>query len=111
MNLAMILLFILALLSYFMPTAIAVNRDHPNGQAIFALNLLLGWSLFGWIIALVWALTTPTVVITQAAETPDPAPQRRCPYCAEGIHPSAIKCKHCGSDLITDPRAFVARRD
>jgi hypothetical protein len=27
-----------------------------NTGAIFALNLFLGWSLIGWVIALVWAL-------------------------------------------------------
>jgi hypothetical protein len=43
-------------LFYFLPFAIAFNRKRVNTGAIFALNLFLGWSLIGWVIALVWAL-------------------------------------------------------
>ena len=42
---------------YFLPTMIALARRHQNGLAIFMLNLLLGWTMFGWIVALVWAFT------------------------------------------------------
>jgi hypothetical protein len=45
------------LIIYLLPTIVAVSRKHHNAGAIFALNLLLGWSMIGWIVALVWALT------------------------------------------------------
>ena len=43
------------LISYFIPTIIALIRKHRDVMAIFVLNLFLGWSLIGWIISLVWA--------------------------------------------------------
>lgn len=46
---------------YFLPTVIAYARVKRNIWAIFALNLLLGWSVIGWVIALVWALSVETV--------------------------------------------------
>ena len=51
------ILFLLIFTLYFVPSFIAKTREHPNATAIFALNLLLGWSLIGWVGALVWALT------------------------------------------------------
>lgn len=42
---------------YLIPGIIAINKKKKNSGAIFALNLLLGWTMIGWIIALVWALT------------------------------------------------------
>lgn len=42
---------------YFIPTFIAFSRKKGNTGAIFALNLLLGWSLIGWAGALIWALS------------------------------------------------------
>lgn len=50
-----------ALLVYFLPTIIASNRKKQNVGAIFALNLLLGWCLIGWVVSLVWALTQDPV--------------------------------------------------
>lgn len=47
----------LVLVIYFLPSLIAGYRNHPNTFAIFLLNLLLGWSFFGWVVSLVWAST------------------------------------------------------
>jgi hypothetical protein len=53
-----IVVAVLLLLSiYFIPTGVAILRRKRNTLSIFALNLLLGWSLVGWVFALVWALT------------------------------------------------------
>ena len=38
---------------YFLPTICA--GKNRNQTAIFVLNLFLGWTLIGWIVALVWA--------------------------------------------------------
>lgn len=41
---------------YFLPTLIAAARQTHNSVGIFFLNLLLGWTGIGWIIALIIAL-------------------------------------------------------
>ena len=48
--------FGIGLLVYFLPTIIALVRSKRDKAAIFVLNLFLGWSVIGWVIALVWAL-------------------------------------------------------
>lgn len=47
---------------YMLPWAIAATRGKSNTGAIFWLNLLLGWSVIGWIIALVMACTSHQVL-------------------------------------------------
>ncbi|PIT95393.1 hypothetical protein COT98_00100 [Candidatus Falkowbacteria bacterium CG10_big_fil_rev_8_21_14_0_10_39_9] len=42
---------------YFLPTFIASSKNKRNTGAIFALNLFLGFTFIGWVIALVWTLT------------------------------------------------------
>jgi T4 superinfection immunity protein len=49
------LLILLAL--YFLPTIVAGCRRHPNQAGIVILNLFLGWTFVGWVIALVWAVS------------------------------------------------------
>ena len=41
---------------YFIPTIVAYARGHKNALAIFILNLFLGYTLVGWVIALIWAV-------------------------------------------------------
>ena len=40
---------------YFIPCIHAKNRRHPNLRSIVLLNIFLGWTLIGWVAALVWA--------------------------------------------------------
>ena len=44
-------------LLYFIPAIVAESRKHRNSSAILILNLLLGWTFLGWVIALVWSFT------------------------------------------------------
>ncbi|HXX45715.1 MAG TPA: superinfection immunity protein [Candidatus Acidoferrales bacterium] len=59
----LIVLFVLLFLCvpYFVPTIIAFYRKKANRLAILAVNVLLGWTLIGWVIALVWALKVDVV--------------------------------------------------
>ena len=41
---------------YFLPFLIALIRNHTDSTAIFVLNLFLGLTFFGWVVALVWAV-------------------------------------------------------
>jgi hypothetical protein len=49
---------------YLLPTIIAGVRHSTRWTAIFALNLFLGWTFIGWIGALVWACTSTTSMPT-----------------------------------------------
>jgi Superinfection immunity protein/Short C-terminal domain len=66
------------LFPYFLPTIIAILRRKANAGGIFVLNLLLGWTLIGWIGALVWSLSAdaqPTIIVhNQSAAAPPPPP-------------------------------------
>lgn len=46
---------IIGFLFYFLPSILGFARHQPNKTAILILNIFLGWSFIGWIIALVWA--------------------------------------------------------
>lgn len=50
-------LVLVILCLYLVPSIIAWVRGHHNKVAITALNILLGWSVIGWVAALVWSLT------------------------------------------------------
>jgi len=47
--------FLVMVLFYFMPALNARSRKHPSYAAIFFVNLLLGWTLLGWLIAIMWS--------------------------------------------------------
>jgi uncharacterized membrane protein YhaH (DUF805 family) len=101
----LLIIVALALAAYFFPSIVAAARKHRNTTAIFFLNLLLGWSVIGWVGALVWALTNPysaTLMVTPTSQQPQPAPRENrypCPFCAEPIVSAARVCRFCGKEL------------
>jgi len=54
--LVLILIGFGAFFIHFLPTMIAGSRHAANFWWIFVINLFFGWTLIGWVIALVWAL-------------------------------------------------------
>jgi len=42
-------------LMYFLPSIIAFARSKRDTTAILLLNFFLGWTMIGWVVALVWA--------------------------------------------------------
>ena len=44
---------------YMLPTIIAMLRNHRQTTPIFLLNLLLGFTVLGWVIPLAWAFVKP----------------------------------------------------
>jgi uncharacterized membrane protein YqaE (UPF0057 family) len=52
MNLTIILI---GLVLYFLPTFLGSGKRGAGG--IFVLNTFLGWTILGWIGALIWAVT------------------------------------------------------
>ena len=52
--LAIIIAFVTG--GYLIPFSVALWRAHPETTKIFLLNLLLGWTVIGWIVALFWSL-------------------------------------------------------
>ena len=115
---------------YFLPSLIADGKRTQYTPAIFAINLLLGLTLIGWIVSLVWALTLPNLsknieqTSNRRGQTKSFTPQKeesktiqelpkqdidtagmadstkKCPYCAELIPQNAAFCSICETSLI-----------
>ncbi|MFC5862231.1 superinfection immunity protein [Acidicapsa dinghuensis] len=47
---------IVIVLVYLAPSIIAQRYQHPRQPAILMLNMALGWTIVGWVAALIWAL-------------------------------------------------------
>ena len=41
---------------YMLPSGLAYARKHRNRNAVVALNVLGGWTVIGWVVALVWSV-------------------------------------------------------
>jgi hypothetical protein len=82
-NTLAVLLVIMAL--YFLPILVAVLRKHHQLAPIVVVNVFLGWTYFGWVIALAWAVShressdSPprTVLIPTQGQPAADAPQTR----------------------------------
>lgn len=101
-----------AILVYIAPTLVANDRKHPDLSSIAAVNILLGWSLIGWVVALAWALkstgSAQVVINNNVHESKSTTSDkyRACPFCAEQILAAAIKCRYCGSEIAKEEAAL-----
>jgi hypothetical protein len=50
---------------YFLPSIIAIVRSKRDITAIVLLNLFLGWTMIGWVVALVWALKNDVPMVVR----------------------------------------------
>ena len=50
-----LILTLLAL--YFLPSFVAIARKHHQASTVFVINLFLGWTFIGWVVALAMAVS------------------------------------------------------
>ena len=94
----LILPLLLGVAVYFLPTFIGFRK----ANAIFALNLLLGWTVLGWVGALIWALTkentsNATILSSIGAITPASS---ACPACETSVPRGNAFCAVCGAKML-----------
>lgn len=53
---------------YFMPGIAASSRKNPAAAGVWVLNIFLGWTLLGWVVALAWALSNKRAARTVSSE-------------------------------------------
>lgn len=59
--------FAVLTLGYFLPWAISATRQKSNASAIGVLNFLVGWTVIGWIAALVMSVQSEPTQVTNVA--------------------------------------------
>jgi hypothetical protein len=99
---------IVGLFVYFIPTIVAGGKKQST--QVFVVNLFFGWSLIGWVIALVWALQSdenPRVatagVVAESTATATGA-VIVCPRCKAKNNPMLTACWKCKTPFISDCR-------
>lgn len=93
------MLFVLGMiLLYFLPAIIAHNKR--DFAAIFLVDLLFGWTVIGWIIALIWACSSETRPQPHVMVLAGPAAiARYCCRCGAVTVPAARYCGICGTAM------------
>ena len=50
---------------YFLPSIVALARSKRDIGGIILLNFFLGWTMIGWVVALVWAVKNDVPVVAR----------------------------------------------
>ena len=59
-GLVLIGLAVLGVAFYFLPTIVAFLKKTPSKASVVIINLFLGWTFIGWVVALAMAFRDPT---------------------------------------------------
>jgi hypothetical protein len=97
--------------AYFAPTFGAASRDNSNAGAVAVVNVILGWTCIGWIVALAMAAggvpsaqrRVPYVSALPASANAATNATKKCPDCAETVLADARCAGTAGSALPTHP--------
>lgn len=54
------ILWLILMAVYFIPTFVAFGTKHPHRAPVLVLNIFLGWTVVGWVGALIWAMIKPS---------------------------------------------------
>jgi hypothetical protein len=81
--------FLFFLLLYFLPSIIGKGKKDALG--IFLVNLLLGWTVIGWVVALLWACASDRPAYAPAGQG------RFCSRCGAQVVSVVHYCAACGA--------------
>ena len=92
--------FIIIIAMYFLPAIIAFSRKVTNVGSVLVINIFLGWTVIGWVVALAMAVKskTPQVVVVTSS-TPLPG----CSKCGTALTPGQQYCSNCGTARLPVP--------
>lgn len=95
--------------AYFAPTLIVASRNIPQAAPVAIIDLFLGWTCIGWIVALAISLvgTGPSAPLVPAWAEAEAA-TKKCPDCAETVLADARVCQHCGYRFAPAPETPAA---
>lgn len=75
-----LLFFVFLAALYFLPSIEAALRSQPNVTSIVLVNVFLGWTLVGWVVAMAWGCKSSTAVAVSVAPPPDISRQTPSPF-------------------------------
>jgi Superinfection immunity protein/zinc-ribbon domain len=84
--------FTFMMVLYFLPSII--GRDKKDALGIFLVNLFLGWTLIGWVVALLWACSSDKPAYVQYAPA---GGGRFCSHCGTPAVSVVQYCSSCGA--------------
>ena len=91
-NMSGMILVVLCVGLYFLPLFCGIGMKKRNAAAIGVLNLFLGWTIVGWVVALVWAFTVDA--------TPPELPESwTCGKCAAELRSTDKFCPSCANEI------------
>lgn len=102
-------LFAIVSFGYFLPWAVAATRQKSNTLAIGLLNFFVGWTVIGWIAALVMACASEAVHVSNVSlavvQSPQPLPQSPFVTPAAGWYPLGSGQRYWDGQRWTDHTA------
>lgn len=70
-----LIIFLFFAAMYFIPVIVAGIRKVPNLGSVIVINLFLGWTLVGWVVALAMAARSQPPQMGPVVVNPAPPPQ------------------------------------